>query len=115
VEDHHENHHASRPAVHRSDEPAKIHFRHDVAHGVKRLSYGGLVVKSHGKARCKLNQEAGEGDTAQAVKYIHMGRNVLAGNILYHSVHFQTLIKPFVDFTHEFVTIYCNLESMKLF
>lgn len=86
--------------MNRADQPTEINIGHDVAHRFKGFGDGWLVVKGHRKASGKLDQEAGKGDTTEAIEDIDMGRDVFAGNVFGKRPDFEAIVKPIVNFTH---------------
>lgn len=83
-----------------ANEPAEVHFIHDVLHGGVRFSDGWLVVECHGKSSRELDKKARQSDSTQAVEDIDVGGDVLAGDVVSKRLNLQALLKPVVNISH---------------
>jgi len=81
----------------RSNQPTEVDFGHDVLNGGVGFGDGGFVVERHQEASGELDQEADEGDPAQAVEDVDVGGDVLTGDVVLDRFYFQAFVKPLVD------------------
>ncbi len=88
VENHHQHHHAGRPAVNGADQPAEVNFVHNVLNRVKGFGDGGPIVEGHSESSGELDQEADESDPAQAVKDVDVGGDVFGGDVVSDRLNF---------------------------
>ena len=97
VKNQHQNHHRGAPAVHGADQPAEADVGHEVLHRGVGLGHSGLVIKRHREARRELDQEAHQGDAAQAVKDVDMRRHVFGRDVVRDRLDLKALLKPVED------------------
>ena len=97
VQDQHEDHHRCAPAVDGADQPAKADVGHQVLHRGVGLSHGRLVIEGHREAGRELHQEADQGDAAQAIEDVDVGRDVLRRDVVNDVLDVQALVEPVVD------------------
>ena len=83
--------------MHRTNQPAEADIGHEVLDGGIGLNHSGLVVKGHREPSGELDQEAHQGDAAEAVKNVYVGRHVLGRDVVGDRLDLETLVKPVVN------------------
>ena len=71
-----------------ADEPAKVNVSHQILHRSKSVGDSRPIVKGHCKSSGKLDDEAHERNTAEAVENIDVGGNVFTRNIVGECLNF---------------------------
>ena len=97
VKNEHQHHHAGAPTMHRANQPAKADIRHEVLDRGVGLSDGRLVIKRHREAARELDQEAGEGDSAQAIEDVDVRWDVFRRDVVRDRLDLEALIKPLIN------------------
>jgi len=83
--------------MNRTNQPAEADIRHQVLNRGISLSDCRLVIEGHREPSRELNQEADQGDAAQAVKDVDVGRNVFGADVISDVLDFQTFLEPVVN------------------
>ena len=97
VQDQHQHHHGGAPAVHRPDQPAKADVGHEVLDRGIGLSHRWLVIEGHRKPSGELDQEANQGDAAQAIKNVDVGWHVFGRDVVGNRLDLKALVEPVVN------------------
>ncbi len=83
--------------MHGADQPAEADIRHQVLNRGVGLSHGRLVIEGHREAGRELDQEADQGDAAQAIKNVDVRRHVLGTDVVGNVLDFKTFLEPVVN------------------
>ena len=83
--------------MHRSNQPAEADVGHQVLNRGIGLGNSRLVIEGHREPSRELNQEANQGDAAQAIKDVDVGRHVFRADVISNVLNFQTFLEPVVN------------------
>ena len=83
--------------MNRTNQPAEADIRHQVLNGGVSLGNRWLVVEGHREPSRELNQEADQGDAAQAIEDVDVGRHVFGADVISNVLDLQTFLEPVVN------------------